>query len=109
MKTHINRSILAALMGVAFTEKLHAQPTAITYQGQFRDNGNPSGGVFDLRFTVYDLENGGSAVGGSITNSFVAVSNGLFTVTLAFESGVFDGGESWLETGQNHRSPAGVL
>ena len=91
--------ILAALLCAAFTITLHAQTTAFTYQGRLTDTGGPASGTYDLQFTLYDADMGGSPVAGSVTNSPVAVANGLFTTTLHFGAGVFDGGDRWLEIG----------
>src|SRR6516164_7239720 len=74
-----------------------AQGTAFTYQGRLNDGGNPANGSFDFKFTVENAVTNGSVVGGPITNAAVAVSNGLFTVTLDFGSGVFPGALRWLE------------
>lgn len=71
--------------------------TAFTYQGRLSDGGDPATGIYDLRFTIYDLATDGTAAGGPITNAPTAISNGLFTVTLGFGSGVFDGSARWLE------------
>ena len=70
--------------------------TAVTYQGRLTDGANSANGVFDLRFTIYDAAGGGSVVG-VLTNAATPVTNGLFTVTLDFGSGVFDGNARWLE------------
>jgi hypothetical protein len=51
-----------------------------------------------LRFTAYDAAVGGSSVGGPVTNSPVAVSNGLFTATVDLGNLPFATGASrWLE------------
>jgi hypothetical protein len=71
--------------------------TAFTYQGRLAVSGNPAGGLYDLRFILYDAASGGSAVAGPLTNSAVEVTNGLFTVALDFGPGVFDSGALWLE------------
>jgi hypothetical protein len=73
--------------------------TAFTYQGHLNDGSNPAQGIYDLRFTIYDLDSGGSLVAGPLTNSPVSVSNGLFTATLDFGPGVFAGDARWLEIG----------
>jgi hypothetical protein len=79
---------------------LHASPlgTAFHYQGKLADGSQPANGSFDLRFTLYDADAGPGVVAGPLTNTPVAVSNGLFTVTLDFGS-VFDGNARWLEIG----------
>jgi hypothetical protein len=73
-----------------------AQGTAFTYQGRLNDGTNPANGSYDLRFTVYDAVTGGSAVGGPLTNTPTAVSNGVFSVVLDFGA-VFPGANRWLE------------
>jgi hypothetical protein len=75
----------------------HAQGTAFTYQGRLNAGGTPASGDYDLSFAVYDADSAGNLVAGPITNSPVAVSNGLFTVTLEFGAGVFTGDPRWLE------------
>jgi hypothetical protein len=73
--------------------------TAFTYQGRLGDGGQPAEGIYDLRFSIYDSAGGDTAVAGPLTNSPVDVSNGLFTVTLDFGAGLFDGNARWLEMG----------
>ena len=99
MKTKLTHQLLAALLGVAFTSMLHAQTSAFTYQGQLTESGSPANGIYDLRFSIYDLDTGGTEVAGPLTNSTVAVSNGVFTVSLDFGASVFDGSDRWLEIG----------
>ena len=75
-----------------------AQGTAFTYQGRLNSGGSPASGSYDLDFTIYDAnEPAGSWIAGPVTNAAVAVSNGLFTVTLDFGAGVFAGNARWLE------------
>lgn len=71
--------------------------TAFTYQGKLADGGNPAQGIYDFRFAIYDAAESGAQMGTAITNSPVGVTNGLFTVTLDFGSGVFTGDACWLE------------
>ena len=79
------------------TLSARAQTTAFTYQGQLISNSVPVSGAFDFRFKVY---NGSSVVVGKwLTNAPVAVTNGLFTVTLDFGTGIFDGSTRTLEIG----------
>ena len=47
--------ILMALGSAVFTASTHAQGTAFTYQGRLIDNGSPAGGIYDLRFAIYDF------------------------------------------------------
>ncbi len=74
-----------------------AQGTAFTYQGQLNDAGSPAGGNYDLRFAIYNVAANGNPVALPLTNSAVAVTNGLFTTTLNFGPGIFTGSNYWLE------------
>lgn len=104
MKSHHNASgWFARLLACAFLaggmNAALAQGTAFTYQGRLTDAGNPANGDYDLKFSIFDDPSAGSQIGDSVTNSPVAVSNGLFTVTLDFGVGAFDGAARWLEIG----------
>src|ERR1700690_2744336 len=53
---------------------VHAQGTAFTYQGRLNDGVNPAGGIYDLRFTIYDSTNQpGTVISGPVTDSATAV------------------------------------
>ncbi|MEK7783846.1 MAG: hypothetical protein AAB658_00295, partial [Chloroflexota bacterium] len=109
MKIHTRpASILGALAFITLltclstlNPQLSASPlgTAFTYQGQLASGGQAANGLYDFQFTVYDALALGNVVGGPLTNSAVAVSNGLFTVSLDFGEGVFTGDARWLEVG----------
>lgn len=77
--------------------KLSAQGTTFSYQGQLTDGGAPANGSYDLRFAVYDAVTNGNRVSLWRTNYAVSVSNGLFTTTLNFGSGIFTGTNYWLD------------
>lgn len=74
----------------------HAQGTAFTYQGRLNVGSSPANGSYDLRFLLYDNSIGGNQQGPILTNSAIAVSNGLFIVTLDFGN-VFPGAARWLD------------
>jgi hypothetical protein len=76
-----------------------AQGTAFTYQGQLQNNGSLASGTFNLTFTLFGVNTGGSSVAGPVTNNAVVITNGLFTVTIDFNSGVWNGATNWLEIG----------
>ena len=104
MKKLLGRlSLAAALAGllsiINYPLSSSAQGTAFTYQGRLNDGSAPANGNYDLRFALYDALTNGSPVGVAITNAPVPVSNGLFTVTLDFGPGFFDGNPRWLEIG----------
>jgi hypothetical protein len=75
----------------------NAQGTAFTYQGRLQNNGLPANGSYNLQFALYTNATSGTIVAGPITNSAVAVTNGLFTVTLDFGSGSWNGQSNWLQ------------
>ena len=99
MKTKLPSYLLGLAVSLAGATQLAAQGTAFTYQGRLNDGVGPASGNYDLRFTIYDSSGGPGVVAGPVTNSPVAISNGLFTVKLDFGSGVFDGGDRWLDIG----------
>jgi hypothetical protein len=72
------------------------QGTAFVYQGQLGSGGAAAHGTYDFQFTAYDAATNGTVVGGPVTNSSVAVSNGLFTTAIDFGAGVFTGPGRWL-------------
>jgi hypothetical protein len=74
-----------------------AQPTSFTYQGSLSDGGSPASGAYDLQFKLFDALSGGTQIGTTITRDDVAVSNGIFTVTLDFGLTAFPGGDRFLE------------
>ena len=70
-----------------------------TYQGRLAEGGQPPSGSYDLKFTLFATADGASLAGGPLTNTATTAASGLFTVTLDFGAGVFDGSERWLEIG----------
>ena len=73
--------------------------TAFSYQGQLASGGDPANGTYDFTFSLFnnDSTNTGK-IGGTVTNSEVGVTNGLFTVSIDFGS-VFGSNASWLAIG----------
>lgn len=90
---------LLSILGFILSFNALAQGTVFTYQGALNDNGLRANGSYDLTFSLYDSTNlPGNLIGQGITNSGVAVSNGLFAASLDFGD-VFDGSARWLEIG----------
>ncbi|WP_322820263.1 hypothetical protein [Chloroflexus sp.] len=71
--------------------------TAFTYQGQLQKNDSPFTGTCNFQFSLWDAVSGGSQIESTLTQTGVTVSNGLFTVTLDFGTGVFTGDARWLQ------------
>ena len=61
-----------------------AQSTAITYQGELSQLGQPAAGSFDLRFKLFDAVLGGTQVGSSVCVDNVTVADGRFTAAVDF-------------------------
>jgi hypothetical protein len=99
----MNIRIQHLLIALALSAGIHqaaAQSTAFTYQGRL-DHGSNVLFTADMTFTLFTTNTDGSPVGGPITNSYVqASSNGLFTTTIDFGSGIWTGTTpNWLEIG----------
>ena len=96
MKTKLIRltCFLTALLALATVAR--AQGTAFTYQGRLNNNGAPANGSYDLQFTIHSAASGAAQVGSMVSSNALAVSNGLFTVTLDFGN-QFPGTDRWLE------------
>src|SRR5207302_5197167 len=100
MKTPVVLLLYLAMFAtalVAISSSATAAGTAFTYQGRLQDAGAPASGQYDLRFELFSSEIGGVGSAVAVTNSAVAVSNGLFTSTLDFGMSVFSGAPAWLE------------
>src|SRR5208283_4729339 len=116
MKTKLKLVKGAALLLLLSTlnsqlSTVHAQGTAFTYQGQLQNNGSLASGTYNLTFTLFATNTGGTAVAGPVTNTAVFVTNGLFTVLIDFGPGVWNGETNWLEIGveTNGASPFTTL
>jgi hypothetical protein len=98
--------ILTSLGGA---HQIFAQSTAFTYQGRLNNGGNPANGLYDFRFKLatdaLDTANVGSAF---VTNA-IPVTNGLFTTTIDFGAGIFNGSNYWLEVDVRTNNPANTL
>src|SRR5438094_9639612 len=74
-----------------------AQTSSFTYQGRLTDGGTGANGNYDLQFAIFDSLSGGAQVGSTQTLNTVAVSNGVFTVSLDFGANAFTGASRFLE------------
>ncbi|UCG59063.1 MAG: tail fiber domain-containing protein, partial [Phycisphaerales bacterium] len=86
-------------MSRAEIAELVGKGPAFTYQGRLMDENVAADGPHDFQFKLYDDPATGSQQAGTITAQAVDVVDGYFTVELAFDSGVFDGNDRWLEIG----------
>src|SRR5881394_2034930 len=74
-----------------------AQSSSFTYQGRLTDGGTAANGNYDLQFALWDSASGGTQIGSTVTLNTVAVSNGVFNVSLDFGAGSFNGANRFLE------------
>ena len=95
---HMKFNFYAVAAFLFLAPAARAQTTAFTYQGQLNSSNAPATGSYDFRFQIYNV-NSNVVVAGPLTNAPVGVTNGLFTVTLDFGAGVFDGSTRSLEIG----------
>src|SRR6266496_3863606 len=86
--------VIAILIGATVTL---AQTSSFTYQGRLTDGGTAANGNYDLQFALFDSLSGGAQVGSTQTINTVAVSNGVFTVSLDFGANSFPGASRFLE------------
>jgi len=66
-----------------------AQDPAFTYQGRLTDTNLAANGVYDFEFRLYDQSS--AQIGTTLTREDVAVTHGVFTVTLDFGVAAFIG------------------
>jgi Chaperone of endosialidase len=76
-----------------------AQGTAFTYQGRLLTTNGPAHGTYDLTFALFNAASGGSQIGSIVTDAGQFITNGLFTFTMDFGAGIFDGTTYWLHIG----------
>src|SRR5438874_6781965 len=93
-------SLAVAVIALAFlfaAASAFAQTSSFTYQGRLTDGGTAANGKYDVQFALFDSLSGGTQVGSTQTLNTVAVSNGVFTVSLDFGASSFPGANRFLE------------
>src|SRR6266851_3051692 len=90
-------AMFTLVLVILFAAKAVAQTSSFTYQGRLTDGGTAANGNYDLQFALWDSVSGGSQIGSTQTLDTVAVSNGVFTVSLDFGANSFNGASRFLE------------
>ena len=75
---------LAFSLALLLASVAQAQTTVFSYQGRLTDAGNPANGNYDLQYKLFDALSGGTQQGSTAVRHPVAVSAGVFNVTLDF-------------------------
>ena len=107
MSTRSIQTLLAAALLSACAPAALADPsTAITYQGNLASQGSPVTSATDIKFSLFDAATGGNQLGSTVSQSAVAIDNGLFTSVLDFGVAPYvANGTTWVEI--SIRNPAG--
>jgi hypothetical protein len=108
MKTKLIKHAALLLLLSALNPQLStfAQGTAFTYQGRLNNSGSPATGLYDFRFRL-DADPAGNTILATVLTNGVPVSNGLFTTTIDFGAGFFNGSNYWLEVDVTTNIPSG--
>jgi hypothetical protein len=99
MFRRVHTPIMLVIIGsLTITPALAQGPTstAITYQGQLKQDGEPLIGTADFYVGIYDVETGGDPLD-TLTLTNVTVNDGLFTLELNFDRTTYNGDGLWLE------------
>jgi hypothetical protein len=83
--------VIAAITILVAATVTSSQTTNFVYQGRLTDGGTAANGNYDLQFALFDSLANGAQVGSTQTLNTVAVSNGVFTVSLDFGANSFPG------------------
>lgn len=95
---HIKLALVAFSLIFVICGMVCAQTSAVTYQGELKQNGVAAQGTHEMQFKLFDAISGGSQVGTTITNNAVPVTDGLFSVTHDFGASAFStGSDRFLE------------
>ncbi len=97
VNSKVKNSWLIILVIVLSAGVVWGQTTSFTYQGRLTDGGTPANGNYDLQFALFDAVAGSNQIGQTMSVSSVAVSGGVFTVTLDFGGNSFTGANRFLE------------
>jgi trimeric autotransporter adhesin len=81
------------------TFRIASADTAFRYQGSLTAAGQPAAGLHDFTFSLHATSAGPEQLGITLTNSSIAVQDGLFTTDLDFGDEPLNGQALWLEIG----------
>src|SRR5687767_5604203 len=96
MKRRLSLYFGVVSLTLLFSLSVSAQTTAFSYQGSLNTSGTPASGNHDFEFALFDAAVGGAQLGSTQPRNNVAVTNGLFAVSLDFGS-QFPGANRFLQ------------
>ena len=67
------------------------------YQGRLADQGRSVNGTFDIAFSLFPTATGGTRIGPVRSFPATSITNGLFTLSIDFGQGAFNGQGRWIE------------
>jgi hypothetical protein len=107
----INRALAQGIDGSGSLSPAGGSPTeTFTYQGRLTEGGIPANGIYDLRFSIYDQETGGTQYGSTTDYPDQTVTAGIFSLNLSvgLMQNVFTGGPRWLQVEVRPGASAGA-
>ncbi|MEO7672656.1 MAG: hypothetical protein ABIU09_01090 [Pyrinomonadaceae bacterium] len=96
MTKSVNLVLILFVLGLFCIPETAAQTTEITYQGSLNVSSLPANANYDFEFRLYDALSGGTQVGPLVSQSTIAVADGVFSVRLDFGQN-FPGADRYLE------------
>jgi hypothetical protein len=93
--------VLLMMVFLLSASTIKAQTTQFSFQGRLTNSGNPADGQYDFQFKLFDTATTGTGTqqGGTLTQSAVQVTGGVFNVQLDFGAcaSCFNGSPRFLE------------
>lgn len=91
------KKCLMGLLLCAAVSTVVAQDTSFNYQGRLLQSGFPAQGLFDFRFSLFNMPNGGSPLAVDELVNGLSLDQGIFNVDLDFASAILNNQNLWLE------------
>jgi trimeric autotransporter adhesin len=95
--TRIPRIPLIVWLVLLVAPRGAAADSAFRYQGILTAGSQPASGLYDLAFSLHPAPDGIEQLSSPLTNSAIALQDGLFTTDLDFGITPFTGADLWLE------------
>lgn len=90
-------SFLLSLIIVVLSLGASAQTTEFSHQGSLNISGSAANGNYDFEFRLFDTSSGPTQIGSTVQRLNVAVTNGIYSVSLDFAAISFPGADRYLD------------